>query len=55
MCLSQSDNFNYSINSDWTNFLKKEDYYKKNQSGSLAMENIKINLDINFVYDKIVE
>ena len=55
LCLSQSDNFNYSINSDWTNFLKKEDYYKKNQSGSLAMENIKINLDINFVYDKIVE
>ena len=55
LCLSQSDNFNYSINSDWTNFLKKESYYKKNQSGSLAMENIKINLDINFVYDKIVE
>ncbi len=52
LCLSQSENFNYSINSDWTNFLKKENYYKENKTGSLTMENIKINLDINFVYDK---
>lgn len=53
LCLNQSDNFNFSINSDWTNFLKKENYYKENQSGTLTMENIKVNLDCNFTYNKI--
>ncbi len=51
--LDQSDNFNYSLTSDWTNFLKKEDYYVDEDGTGFKMKNVKIDLDKNFVYDQI--
>ena len=49
--LDSTNNFDTSLTTDWTNFLKKESLMK-DYDGTYKMENIKINLNNTIKYDK---
>lgn len=50
--LNSSDNFSYSLTSDWTNFLELEKLYITPEGkSSKEMKNIKISLGNSFFYD----